>query len=104
MGKQLVAKVHIARLNQLTESVATELTSLTADEIALAILKRQESRGITIVSSQSQIIFDVQCIAYCSKWQTKCSKLAAKDFESSGVHQDTWNRYVILEFVSAHIP
>jgi len=29
--------------------------------------------------------------------------LAAKDFETSEFHQDTWNRYLMLGFVSAHI-
>jgi len=29
---------------------------------------------------------------------------AAKDFETSEFHQDTWNCYVMLGFVSAHIP
>jgi len=50
MGKHLLAKAHIAKLNKLTESEVTELTSSTVDETALAILKRQGSRGITIVS------------------------------------------------------
>jgi hypothetical protein len=26
------------------------------------------------------------------------------DFETSEFHQDTWNRYLMLRFVSAHIP
>jgi len=38
MGKHLLAKAHIAKLNELTESEVTELTSLTVDETALAIL------------------------------------------------------------------
>jgi hypothetical protein len=33
----------------------------------------------------------------------KHSKLVAKDFETSELHQDTWNRYLMLPFVSAHI-
>jgi len=60
MGKHLLAKAHIAKLNELTESEVTELTSATVDETALAILKKQGSRGITIVSSQRIIIFDSQ--------------------------------------------
>jgi len=74
------------------------------DETALAILKRQGSRGITIVSVQRKIRFDIQFNPYWSKWQTKHSKLAAKDFETSEFHQDTWNRYLMLGFVSAQIP
>jgi hypothetical protein len=50
MGKHLLAKAHIAKLNELTDSEVTELTSTTVDETAFAILKRQGSRGITIVS------------------------------------------------------
>ena len=33
----------------------------------------------------------------------KCSKLAAKDFVTSEFHQDTWNRYLTLALLSAHI-
>ena len=64
MGKHLLAKAHIAKLNELTESSLTELTSFTVDETALAILKRQGSRGITIVSLQRKIIFDIQFNLY----------------------------------------
>jgi len=60
MGKHLLTKAHIAKLNEFTESEVTELTSSRVDETALAILKRQESRGIIIVSSQRKIIFDIQ--------------------------------------------
>jgi len=44
MGKQLLAKAHIGKLNKVTQSEVTELTSSTVDETALAILKRQGSR------------------------------------------------------------
>ena len=44
MGKHLLAKAHIAKLNELTESVVSELTSLTVDEPALLILKRRRSQ------------------------------------------------------------
>jgi len=64
MGKHLLAEAHIAKLNKLTESEVTELTSSTVDETALAILKRQGSPGITIVSLLRQIIFDIQVVPY----------------------------------------
>jgi len=64
MGKHLLAKAHIARLNEITESEVTELASSTVVETALAILRRQGSRGITIVCSQSQIIFNIQVDPY----------------------------------------
>jgi hypothetical protein len=64
MGKHLLAKAHIAKLNELPESEVTELTRLTVDETALAILKRQGSSGITIVSLQRKTIFDIQFNPY----------------------------------------
>jgi len=104
MGKHLVAKALIAMLNELTESEVTELTTSTVDETAFAILKRQGCEGMTIVSSQSQIIFEFQVIPYWPKWLIKHSKMAAKDFETSEFHEDMWNRYLRFGFVSAHIP
>jgi len=43
MGKHLLPKAHIARLNELTKSEVTKSTSSTVDETSLAILKRQGS-------------------------------------------------------------
>jgi len=57
MGKHWLAKAHNAKLNELTELEVSELTSITFDGTALAILKRQGSRGITIASLQSRFIF-----------------------------------------------
>jgi hypothetical protein len=59
MGKHLLAKAHIAKLNELTESEVSKLMSSTVDETALAIQMRQGSRGITLVSSQSEFILDI---------------------------------------------
>jgi len=59
MGKHLLAKAHIAEWNKLTESEVTELTSSTVDETVSAILTRHGSRGITVVSSQRTMIFDI---------------------------------------------
>jgi len=64
MDKHLMAEAHIAKLNELTESEVTKLTSSTVDETALIILKRQGSRGITIVSSLRHIIFYIQVVPY----------------------------------------
>jgi len=64
MGKHLLAKTHIAKLNEITESEVTELTSSTEDETALAILKRQGSRGITIASVPRKMILDIQLNPY----------------------------------------
>jgi hypothetical protein len=59
MGKHLLASVHIAKLNELTVSEVTKLTSSTVDETALAILKRKGSRGIPIVNSQTKFKFNI---------------------------------------------
>jgi hypothetical protein len=64
MGKQLLVKDHIAKFNELTETEVTELTSSTVVETALAILSRQESRGITTVSLQRKITFEIQFDLY----------------------------------------
>jgi len=56
IGKHLLAKAHIAKVNNLTESKISELTSSTVNETALVILKRQGSWGITIVSSQRKFL------------------------------------------------
>jgi len=104
MGKHLRAKAHIAKLNELTESEVTELTSSMVNDTALAILKRQPSRAITIVCLPRKIIFDIQFNPYWPKWQTKCSKLVATNCETSEFHQDTWNRHLMLGFGLGHIP
>ena len=49
LGKHLLAKAHIAKLNEFTVSEVSESTSSTVDETALDILKRHGSRGIPIV-------------------------------------------------------
>jgi hypothetical protein len=59
MGKHLLAKAQIAKINILTVSEVTELTSSTVDEPALAILKRKVSRGIPIVSLQTKFKFNI---------------------------------------------
>jgi len=59
MGKHMLAKVHITKLNEWTESEVTELSSSPLHETAVAILKRQASQGITMVSSQRKFILDI---------------------------------------------
>jgi len=104
IGKHLLTNAHITQLNELTESEVTKSTSSKVDETALAILKREESREITIVCSQREFIFYIQVDPYWPKWQTKCSKWAAEDFKTSEFHEDTWNCYLMFRFVSTHIP
>jgi len=58
MGKHLLAKAQFAKLNELTESEVSSLTTSTVYDTALAILKKQGSHGITIGSSQKKFIFD----------------------------------------------
>jgi len=62
MGKHLMAKVHITKLNEFTESEVSQLTRTTIDETAWAILQRQGSCGITIVSSQKKLIFNSEIL------------------------------------------
>jgi len=104
MGKHFLANRYISKLNELTESEVTELTSSMVDETALAILLRQGSRGITIVSLLSKVIFDIPLNPYWLKWLRKCSNLAAENVEISEIKQHKWKRNVILGFVLAQIP
>jgi hypothetical protein len=64
MGENLLGTAHITKLNELTESEVTELTSSMVDDTALAILMIQGSRGITIVRVPRQMIFDIQLKPY----------------------------------------
>jgi len=58
MGKHLLAKARIAKVNLLTELQVTKLTNSTVDETAVAILKRLGCRWIAIVGLQMKFIFD----------------------------------------------
>jgi hypothetical protein len=53
---------------------------------------------------QRKFRFDVLFNPCWPKWHTNHSKLVDKDFETSEFYQDMWNRYLMLGFVSAHIP
>jgi hypothetical protein len=64
MEKHLLGSAHMAKLNELTQSEVIELTCSTVDETALAILKRHGSRGITIVSVPTKMMFDIQLNPY----------------------------------------
>jgi len=71
MRKHLLAKAHIAKLNELTVSEVTELTSSTVVETAKAIPKRQGSRGIPIVSSQRKFKFTIQVLSILTELTDK---------------------------------
>ena len=60
MGIHLMQKAYIIRLNKLTESEVIELTSSTANETALAIMRRKWNWEKSIVSSQRKFRLDVQ--------------------------------------------
>jgi len=59
MGKHLLPKAHITKLNQLTVADVTELSSTTVDEAALAMIRKQGSRGIPIVSGQTKFEYNI---------------------------------------------
>jgi len=62
MGKHMLAKAHIVKLNELTKSEVTKLTSSTVGERALSRLTRQGIHGISNVCSQWKFIFDIQIL------------------------------------------
>jgi hypothetical protein len=71
MGKHLLAKVHIAKLNELTVSEVTDLTRSTVGETALPILRWQGSRGIPIVCLQRKIKFTIQVLTILTELTDK---------------------------------
>ena len=71
MGKHTLAKAHIAKLNELTVSEVTKLTSSMVDETDLAILKRKGNRGILIVSSQSKLKFTIEVLSILTELTDK---------------------------------
>jgi len=71
MGKHLLAKAHIAKLNKLSVLEVTKLTSSMVDEKALPIIKRQGSRGIPIVSLQRKIKYTIQVLSILTELTDK---------------------------------
>jgi hypothetical protein len=63
ISKSLQAKVHITKLNKLTESEVSELTKSTVNETAWAILKRQASQGISFITLQLRLLFNFSTFA-----------------------------------------
>jgi hypothetical protein len=78
MGKHLLANAHIAKLNELTLSEVTELTSSTVDETALAIHKRRASCGIPIVSSENKFKFTIQLLCLLTQLTDKTLQTGSK--------------------------
>jgi hypothetical protein len=104
MGKHMLPNAQIAKLNKLTESEVTKLTSWTVDKTVVAILNRHGSHGIPVVSSPCKFTFDFGLYLYWPNWQPKRSKLAVMDCDTVEFHQDTGNCYPMFGFVSADIP
>jgi len=67
MGKLLLAKSHIAKINTLSESEGIELTSSMVDEMVLAIMKKPGSSGSAIQRSQRKFISDIQVWSILTK-------------------------------------
>ena len=82
MGKHLLAKVYIAKLNALTELEVSELTSTTVDSTALAIPKRQGSQEISIVSSKTKVIFDSSILSIVIQMTDKTLQTGSKGLVS----------------------
>jgi len=78
IATHLLATAHIAKLNKSTESKVNELNSSMVDETPLAILKRQESRGIPMVSSQSKFIFNTSISSIFTELTDKTLKTISK--------------------------
>jgi len=93
MSKHLLAKAHIEKLNELTVSEVTQLTSSTVDETGLAILKRQGSRGIPIGSSQRKIKLTIQVSSILTELTDRTLQTGSKELSNC------WNSPRHLESV-----
>jgi hypothetical protein len=82
MGSHLLASVHIPKLNELTGSEVTELTSSTVDERALAIPMQQGSGGIQIVSSQRKIKLTIQVSSILTELTDRTLQTGSKGFSN----------------------
>jgi len=63
MGKHLLAKAHLAKLNNFTKLEYKDLTSSAVKETTLAIQTRQGTQAIATVSSQRKFIFDILVVS-----------------------------------------
>jgi len=105
MRQHLVAKVHIAMLKKLTVSELTKLTSSNVKETAFSILKRHGSRGITIVSSQRNFIFDLLILSIFTELTDKMLQTGSERVSNCRISPwHTWNCYLMIGFVLAQIP
>jgi len=104
MGKHLLAKAHITKLNKLTEWEVTELTCSTAMKQLQPYWRDKKVMEFQLSVHKWKFTFHFRLYLYWLNWQTKRSKLAAKDFDTAKFHRDTRNHYPMLGFVSVHIP
>lgn len=82
MEKTMLDIVHIAKLKKFTKSKVIKLTILTVDVLTLAILKMQESRGITIVNVQSKFIFHIQVLSILTELIDKTLQTGSKGYSN----------------------
>lgn len=70
MGKHLLTKVHTAKLSELTEQDRSLLTTATAGERALAVLKKKGSHGVMVVSLRVHYcLYQSTRQCYCEKYK-----------------------------------
>jgi hypothetical protein len=102
MGKQFLAEVHIAKWNEPTELEVAELTSTIIDQIALAILKRKGSRGITIVRSQKKFLFDSLILLQFTSLTASALKTGIKRLPNCPISPRylEWRPHVRICFIS----
>jgi hypothetical protein len=63
-GKYLVGKSSLHNIKRTNRGKIDEIAWLTVDATALAILKRQGCRGITVVSGQKKFLFEIHVNQY----------------------------------------
>jgi len=67
MGKHLLAKAHVAMLNNFIKLEYKDFTSSAVKETTFAIQTRQGTHGIATVSSQTKFIFDTLVVSILTR-------------------------------------
>jgi hypothetical protein len=82
MGKHVLPKARIAKVNKLTVPEVTKLTSSTVAETALPILRWQRCRGILIVSLKRKIQFTIPVLTILTELTDRTLQTGGKGFSN----------------------
>jgi hypothetical protein len=104
MGKHLLAKPHIAKLNKETSRKLPKSQIHWSITLLWPYRTDTEDEGFQLSVCERCAYLTFRFDLYWLKWQTKHSKLAVKDLQSTEYHRYIWTTYRLVWFVSGQIP